>query len=276
MTINDLLTEGLVFFKDSKKLYKLAIKLENKYRKITDLQTKRILKETIEKIKSAGEQFIKLETRYRNDKYIVRQEYKELRRQYEEIFSYIKKENIKKVLISVGVFGAITAGIAVSIDKLDKFLIDNNVVISHEAGNFISTNPTIVGSKKMVARICKEQNISFKLISSIIQKESEWNSNNINHNKNGTTDYGLMQLNSGNKNMFEKYFWDKKTKFDMKKPEDNVYVGIKYFKSLLKQYDNDVKKALTAYNAGNFAVATNKIPETTIHYRNDILKNFHS
>lgn len=279
MTIQDmLLTEGLRFFKDSKKLYKLALKIENKYHKVSNQETRYILRQTVEKIRNAASQFEKLEKRYSVDKKNVKEEYKDLRRQYVEIFQYIKKQNIKEALVSVGIFAAVSASMALLIDKLDKFLIDNNAMLIHGAGSIphIITMLTPEGAKKMVAKICKEQNVSFKLVSSIIQKESDWNPNNINHNVNGTYDYGLMQLNSSNKRMFENLFWDKKTKFDIKNPEDNVYVGVKFIKSLLKQYHNDVKKALTAYNAGNFAVISDNAPESTIHYRNEIIKNFKS
>jgi soluble lytic murein transglycosylase-like protein len=157
-------------------------------------------------------------------------------------------------------------------------LEDNNALLVHGKGIIptITTTLTPTGAKKMVAQICKEQDVSYKLVSSLIQQESEWNPNNINHNKNGTTDYGLMQLNSSNKEFFEKKFWDRPEKFDMKNPEHNVYVGVRFFKALLGQYKNDVKKALTAYNAGSGALARGTVPDSTIHYRNDIFKNFKS
>ncbi len=37
---------------------------------------------------------------------------------------------------------------------------------------------------------------------------------------------------------------------DVFNPEQNIHAGVRYFKSLLKQFDGDVKLALAAYNAG--------------------------
>ena len=34
-------------------------------------------------------------------------------------------------------------------------------------------------------------------------------------------------------------------------PEQNIHAGVRYFKSLLRQFDGDVKLALAAYNAGS-------------------------
>lgn len=63
----------------------------------------------------------------------------------------------------------------------------------------------------------------------------------------------------------------------MKNPEHNVYVGIKFFKSLLNQFHGDAKKALTAYNAGASVLAVGaEIPNSTLHYRKDILDKFKS
>lgn len=279
MTFSDvLITEGIRFFKDSKKLLKLALKIESKYLKAKDEDTKSNLKQVIEKINFAASAFENLENRYPKDKKNVRKEYNDLRKNYMELFDFIRKQNIKKALVSVGIFAAVSAAILLSIDKLDKFLIDNNIMMVHDKNGFpgISTTYTNAGLRKMVAEICKKENISFKLVSTLIDKESEWNPNGINHNKNGTTDYGLMQLNNSNKYMFEKYFWDRKEKFDIKNPEHNATVGIKFFKSLLKQYHNDVKKALTAYNAGAAAVTYDNPPESTIHYRSSIIKKFQS
>lgn len=213
MTIKDtLLEEGIRFFKDSKRLNKLALVIEKKYVKAKDETSKNVLKQTVSKIKLAASQFEDLEKRYSSNKKIVKDEYKNLKRQYVEIFDYIKKQNIKKILISVGIFSALSVALLISINKLDKFLEYNNALLVKGKGFIpgVATSYTPEGLKRMVAGVCKQQNVSFKLISSIIDKESEWNPGNVNHNKNGTIDYGLMQLNSSNKGLFERIFWDKK------------------------------------------------------------------
>jgi membrane-bound lytic murein transglycosylase MltF len=83
-----------------------------------------------------------------------------------------------------------------------------------------------------------------KLFDSIIKIESSYDVNAIS-NKNAI---GLMQIQlstakevANNPDITEE---------DLKIPEINVLIGIKYFFQLLKKYDNDVYTALEAYNRG--------------------------
>ena len=79
MTINNvILTEGILFFKDSKKLYKLALKVESKLHKAKKEHDKFILNQTVEKIRFAALQFEVLEKKYSSNKKIIKEEYKKL------------------------------------------------------------------------------------------------------------------------------------------------------------------------------------------------------
>ena len=77
------------------------------------------------------------------------------------------------------------------------------------------------------------------LVKAIIMAESGYNSKAIS-NKGAR---GLMQLMPATAEMLgvEDYYH----------PEDNINAGVKYFKQLLNQFDDDVELALAAYNAGS-------------------------
>ena len=76
------------------------------------------------------------------------------------------------------------------------------------------------------------------LVKAIIMAESGYNSKAVSDK--GAR--GLMQLMPATAEMLgvEDYYH----------PEDNINAGVKYFKQLLNQFDNDVELALAAYNAG--------------------------
>jgi len=77
------------------------------------------------------------------------------------------------------------------------------------------------------------------LVKAIIMAESGYNSK-ATSNKGAR---GLMQLMPATAEMLgvEDYYH----------PEDNINAGVKYFKQLLNQFDDDVELALAAYNAGS-------------------------
>jgi hypothetical protein len=61
---------------------------------------------------------------------------------------------------------------------------------------------------------------------------------------------------------------------DMYNPDENIEAGVKYMGQLLKRYDNDVEKALIAYNWGMGNVqkfGLKKIPKESKEYVNNIL-----
>ena len=79
------------------------------------------------------------------------------------------------------------------------------------------------------------------LILSIIKKESNFNTR-VMSNKNAK---GLMQILDSTAEEFS----DNK-EYDLFNVEDNVHIGVKYFKYLLDRYDGSIILALSAYNAG--------------------------
>ena len=91
----------------------------------------------------------------------------------------------------------------------------------------------------IIQRAALRYDIDPALVKAIIMAESEYNPRAI--SVKGAK--GLMQLmpvtakSLGVNDVFN--------------PEQNIHAGVRYFKSLLKQFDGDVKLALAAYNAGS-------------------------
>lgn len=91
----------------------------------------------------------------------------------------------------------------------------------------------------------KEYEVDADLIKAIIFCESDGKITAKNHNKNGTTDYGLMQINSCN------HEWLKKELgitdfYDIKQ---NIHCGVFMIADLMNRHDN-LHTVLMAYNMG--------------------------
>jgi hypothetical protein len=88
----------------------------------------------------------------------------------------------------------------------------------------------------------------------IASHESGFNPNAENHNSNGTTDWGVMQLNDttvqtmGVSNPLD--------------PQQNINAGVQLLANLLAQYGGNVYNALWAYASGSGNVGPGKTPNT--------------
>ena len=106
--------------------------------------------------------------------------------------------------------------------------------------------------------------------------ETEWKNVVGKRNANGTRDHGYLQLNSGNiKNAwFMEKYGPKKTDDYVRDTKDKtelyLIVCINYYKTLYTLYGGD--DAFYAYNCGETRYLSNRIPVSTISYRNKILK----
>lgn len=116
---------------------------------------------------------------------------------------------------------------------------------------------------ELIDTYSKKHGLDPNLVTSIIKAESNFNPNAI--SKAGAC--GLMQLmpntakSLGVTNIFE--------------PKENIEGGIKYFKGLLDEFDQNLPLALAAYNAGPAIVKkTNDIPpiDETKNYVEKVLK----
>jgi transglycosylase-like protein with SLT domain len=94
----------------------------------------------------------------------------------------------------------------------------------------------------IVQAACDRYNVDPDLVNAVIQVESAYNKRAVSH----AGAIGLMQLMPATA-----------SRFGVKKitdPEENVHGGVQYLKFLLDLFNNDLKLAVAAYNAGEGAV----------------------
>ncbi|MCL2706192.1 MAG: lytic transglycosylase domain-containing protein [Spirochaetaceae bacterium] len=93
--------------------------------------------------------------------------------------------------------------------------------------------------------LCSAYEVDPVLILSVIKHESEFIASSINkNNRNGTIDYGLMQINNIN---HDKLKYELKIT-DLLNPEQNIHAGIYMLSEYLKKYE--LHEALICYNMG--------------------------
>jgi soluble lytic murein transglycosylase-like protein len=116
----------------------------------------------------------------------------------------------------------------------------------------------------MVDRIAKQEGVEAPLVHSVIQAESNYNSDAV--SPNGAQ--GIMQLIPATARRF-----GVSNTFD---PADNIQGGVRYLRFLLDYYHDDYTKSIAAYNAGEAAVDKyNGVPPyaETIGYVRIVSKN---
>ena len=115
-----------------------------------------------------------------------------------------------------------------------------------------------------IQKISKSYGIETTLLLAIMRIESGFNPRAINHNKNGSIDRGLCQLNSNT-------FPNLKVK-DFYNAEVNIKHGVGFLDWCLKKSKKNTVKALAFYNAGIGAVKKQKVGERTLNYINLVMK----
>jgi len=90
-----------------------------------------------------------------------------------------------------------------------------------------------------------EYGVSTELVLAVMQVESNYTPNLTHKNTNGTTDYGLMQINSSN----HKWLQDKLGQLDFLNEQDSILAGI-YMLSMIKQESSNTHEILMVYNMG--------------------------
>lgn len=103
---------------------------------------------------------------------------------------------------------------------------------------------------KLISTICERHGVSQQLVKAVIQVESNYNDRAVSH----VGASGLMQLmpataaRYGVASIFE--------------PAQNIEGGVRYLKDLLQLFDNDIRLAAAAYNAGeNRVLRLNDVPK---------------
>jgi hypothetical protein len=275
------LYEGKKFFRESKKIDRTIEDLQKKIYKLKNNPQYVPLRRLLNRLKRLQIQFEEIE---KSDRKSSKEEIHKLKEKHQDLLKIVNNNEVKRILKKLGLFilfGSATILIGDAINSISIHQHQAHDLQSHhhkglEATNVIyevpDKNYNITSPRIMVADVCAKEHVPFDLIAGIIKKESEWNPNSL--GKNATShDIGLMQLNSRYLAWFEEKFWNSKEKFDVNNPQDNITIGVRYFKWLLKLFHNDTSKALMAYNAGPTAVMNNKIPKASIAYAKSILKS---
>lgn len=93
--------------------------------------------------------------------------------------------------------------------------------------------------------VCQEYGVDFDLVIAIMDGESEYEIKALGINNNGTTDHGLMQINSGN----HEWLKEELGITDFFDPEQNILCGVFMLADIMERHD-DVHEILMSYNMG--------------------------
>lgn len=120
----------------------------------------------------------------------------------------------------------------------------------------------------MIQRVAAAAKVDVHLIHAVIQAESAYNPKA----RSPAGAIGLMQLMPATAKRYGvANIWD---------PEQNITGGVQYLRDLLELFDDDLRLAVAAYNAGEGAVLKygNKIPpyRETREYVRRVIKNFNT
>jgi soluble lytic murein transglycosylase-like protein len=111
----------------------------------------------------------------------------------------------------------------------------------------------------LITQTALQYGVSPALALAVAQTESNFNPNAVSPtNSNGTTDYGVFQINSSNL-----------ASLGLSNPTDpvsNINAGIQMLAQLSQQYNGNTQQILWAYNAGPGAVASGNLPQSTASY----------
>lgn len=123
-----------------------------------------------------------------------------------------------------------------------------------------ATNLSTAQIQAMITQAANNAGIDPAIALAVAQQESGFNPNEVNSaNTNGTTDYGVFQINSTNLASLG-------LTSNPLDPQANINAGVGLLAQLLNQYNGDVQTALWAYNAGPGSVANGNLPASTANY----------
>lgn len=279
------LEEGKKFFKESKKIDRTIEDLQKKIYKLKNKPEYTPLRKLLNKLKRLRIQFEEIESSKESGK-LSREKINKLKSEHKELISIVNSHEVRRILKDLGLFilfgsATLLLGNAIAGIQETHSHQSNDMLLHHKSHpDLEATNVSLQIPEKnydvntihtMVAEICNKEHVSFDIIKEIIKNESDWKLDALGVNAK-SKDIGLMQLNSRYIKWFVEKFWDSKRELNPTIPRDNVTLGIRYFKWLLKVFHNDTEKALMAYNAGPTAVLNDKIPKNSIAYAKRILK----
>lgn len=147
------------------------------------------------------------------------------------------QEMLTTILTDQNTLGSVASAVKKRTDYTTSPISLNNLAT---IGNSLNLTTNSYGQKfeEIIQAAAERFNVPTKLISSIIQHESNFDANAQSHA--GAS--GLMQLMpSTAKWLGVKNVWD---------PTENIMAGTKYLRQMLDKYDGNTTLALAAYNAG--------------------------
>ena len=117
----------------------------------------------------------------------------------------------------------------------------------------------------LIVLISAEYGVPENFVKAIIKTESDFNCEAIGYNKNGTIDYGLMQLNSS---WYNDDNW--------RDPETNLRAGIKHIRWLMDIHKGTSWWALAvSYNAGtSWLVNNHEPPMASLDYADKVMREW--
>lgn len=122
--------------------------------------------------------------------------------------------------------------------------------------------------QKYIYKLSKIKNVPYELVLGVIKTESNFNPALSHKNKNGSTDKGLMQINSVHKK------WCNELGItDLFDPYQNVKIGVEMLSNIYKEYPN-IHKTMMIYNMGISGAKRNwKVGRGTTTYSRKVVNN---
>lgn len=136
----DIIEEGIVYFKNSNKIKKLIETIELKTQRVEEEDKRKIINSLLNKLESLKNKFEVLEKAYYStkDKKTLKKEYKEVQEEFNDLINLGAKEQIKSLLKNLGIYSILVASMIVPY----KFI---NILTSKfgevDAGGVKSLNP---------------------------------------------------------------------------------------------------------------------------------------
>lgn len=152
------LTEGIIFFKNSKRIEKLISKIRASMQYIQEPSMKADLNEYLREMERAKLDFQTVEEKYRvGNKEEAREEYRNLRIKFSRIVLDINKESVKKALIITGVAAIVFSMFAAIIPTKNP-----DMVIGSDVGE--QSFKSLSGEEKSLLRQIEQNNKELKLL----------------------------------------------------------------------------------------------------------------
>ena len=132
-----------------------------------------------------------------------------------------------------------------------------------------AATPSLSQIQQMITSSAQQYGVDPSLALAIAQQESSFNPNAVSPpNKNGTVDYGLMQINSSNLSSLGL------TPSSALDPQQNIDAAMQLLSTYTKQYNGDPSLIAAAYNGGPGAVASGNIPTSYVSSVLSFMPNF--